>query len=127
MRYFEIIFLICLIAIPGCGGEKHEHVSTNTIFVYTSNRAIQCGSDGLSIGNTANMLIETGVDVLVSHCGITTGLDIPSVCGAGTSSINIHEIYVQNIVDAEILEFYPVDNLVNRELGLDYEVVSCED
>ena len=81
--------------------------------------------EGLSLDDTANVLIEAGIDVLSSQCGFVTGLGIVTVCGAGTLDINIHEIPAQSIEDAEDLEFSQIEDLIDEETGVGYQTIEC--
>jgi len=113
--------------IVGCGGGNGPSSSQDTVLIYKSTEAVQCGFEGFSIDDTANELIEAGVDVLLSQCGITTGLIVATVCGAGTFDINIHEIPAQNIEDAEDLEFSQIEDLIDEEAGVGYQTTDCND
>jgi hypothetical protein len=67
--------------LQGCVADKDPASTYET--VYINNGAIQCESSGLSEQETAKQLIDNGIDVILSTCGSQTGLDVPTVCGAG--------------------------------------------
>ena len=90
--------------------------------VYTSAGAVQCEYPGRSPKETAQQLIEKGIDVMASVCGITN-LVYSDVCGGATNDINLHEINAANIADAKEIGFGPVSEL--KKLGIKYQPVQC--
>ena len=123
MRTRLLISVACLLAAcsgdPGSGG-------ADTARVYTGTGARQCETDGLSLERSAQALVEAGIDVLDSSCGVMTGVAFPAVCGAPTGEILVHEIRSVNVPDAGELDYENVESLVDPEEGTGYRLVDCE-
>ncbi len=88
--------------------------------VFEQKQSIQCGSSGLSVDQSAQTLITAGIDVLNSECANDNLMAVPSVCGAATSEILVHEIPSQNLVDAEAVGFTSTDDIDD-----DYSIYDC--
>lgn len=95
--------------------------------VFADRGARQCESDGISPEASAQILIDAGIDVIDSGCGIRTGVEHPAVCGEGTVDILVHEIRTVNLPDAEPLGYLEISTLVNAAAGTGYELVVCAD
>ena len=66
-----------LVVITAC--TNGNDVNTNQEIVYIKDAAIQCEFEGLSEIETAQILIDSGIDVLQSQCGcITNGFALSS-------------------------------------------------
>jgi basic membrane lipoprotein Med (substrate-binding protein (PBP1-ABC) superfamily) len=94
--------------------------------IYINNGAIQCESEGMSAQQTAQQLIDNGIDVVMSNCGSLTGVAVPTACGQGDIYINLHVINAQNLPDAQELGFETVSSLKTEE-GVGYMILGCED
>mgnify|MGYP001610126743 CR=1 FL=1 len=120
------MFIMLLITIAGCGSSNGDTSSppVNPIeqleLVYISNGSIQCEFDGYTPSETAQTLIDNGIDVLESHCGFIAGISVSAQCGLGNVDINLHSINPQNLSDAEELGFKSVS-----ELSEGYEIIEC--
>ena len=116
--------------LGACGGESaedpSERVSTGDVLVYESRQAIQCTTRGLTTQQSAQKLVNGGIDVLESNCGVNTNLVFVTVCGAGTGDILIHKIRKVNLPDAERLGFSSVATLQNPTTGIGYVKVDCD-
>jgi len=118
--------------LGACGGDssedplRGEKVSSGDVLVYESRQAIQCTSRGLTTQASAQKLVNGGIDVLESNCGVNTGLVFAAVCGNGTGDILIHKIRRVNLADAEQLGFSSVDTLRNPATGIGYAKVDCD-
>ena len=118
--------------LGACGGEssedplRSERVSTGDVLVYESRQAIQCTTRGLTTQASAQKLVNGGIDVLESNCGVNTNLVFAAVCGAGTSDILIHKIRSANLTDAEQRGFSSVATLINPTTGIGYAKVDCD-
>ena len=116
----------------GGGGEstedplRSERVSLGDVLVYESRQAIQCTSRGLTTQESAQKLVNGGIDVLESNCGVNTNLVFAAVCGAGTGDILIHKIRSANLADAEQRGFSSVATLSNPTTGIGYAKVDCD-
>lgn len=115
-----IVFLLLL----GCMHDNDSDNELETVFI--NNGAIQCETSGLSEQETAQQLIDGGIDVIISTCGMLTGVAVPTVCGAGDILINLHVINARNLPDAQALGFESVSILKN-EHGIGYMILGCEE
>ncbi|HVY65466.1 MAG TPA: hypothetical protein VHH11_11660 [Gammaproteobacteria bacterium] len=106
-----------------CDGSDGLRLVRGDTLVYVDRGAHQCQSDGLSPEASAQRLIDAGVDVLKSYCGQRTGVVFPTVCGAPTGDILLHEIRAANLPDAERLGFQNVAALAAAGQG--YVLVDC--
>ncbi|MGD8912518.1 MAG: hypothetical protein PVI97_08245 [Candidatus Thiodiazotropha sp.] len=121
---YRITVLILCLFLQGCAEEKDSDESQET--VYINNGAIQCESEGLSELETAQQLIDNGIDVILSTCGVLTGISTVTVCGAEDIRINLHVINAQNLADAQELGFESVSSLKNED-GIGYMILGCEE
>ena len=118
--------------LGACGGEsaedplRSERVSSGDVLVYESRQAIQCTTRGLTTQESAQKLVNGGIDVLESNCGVNTGLAFATVCGNGTGDILIHKIRSSNLADAEQRGFSSVATLSNPTTGIGYAKVDCD-
>lgn len=117
--------LICLI-LTGCGGSNDFTEDSDTVTVFKSTGAVQCEPSGMSAEESAQFLIDNGIDVISSYCGFETNLAVATVCGAGTTDINLHVIRESYLTYAEDIEYFDVLELENDTTGSGYEVVECE-
>jgi len=122
--------LILLVAgcagLGACGGEEHQGVIPGDALVYESRQAITCGTRGLTTQQSAQKLINGGIDVVRSNCGVITGIVLPAVCGIDSAEIIIHEIRSSNLRDAGQRGFHPVTELVDPAHEMGYMKVDCE-
>ena len=107
-RALPVLGLSCLWGCQGDGGGLESDQITD---VFISNGHTQCADDALTPAQTAMVLIEDGVDVLDSSCGVLTGVAFAAVCGGATGEINIHRIRPENLRDAERLGFRNVADI----------------
>ena len=119
-----LIAAICAFT-TSCGGSNSSDSEINSVQVFISNGSIHCGFEGNSPAQTAQLLIQNGIDVIESQCGIITGLARPAVCGSATDEVNIHTIFRANQNAAEELGFQPESNF-NNQAALSLSVVPCE-
>jgi hypothetical protein len=127
MKNAALILLVAACAgLGACGGDETPGVMPGDTLVYESRQAITCGTRGLTTQQSAQKLINGGVDVVQSNCGVITGIALPAVCGIDSAEIIIHEIRRANLRDAEQRGFHPVRELVNPVQGFGYDKVDCE-
>lgn len=102
----------------GCSDDNEarnkKNNDINTVLVFSSSEARQCEHAGLTDDESAQKLIDVGIDVISSSCGNLTGVAYPSVCGGGTSAIIIHEIPEKSILDSENIGFSSVESIDNN-------------
>ena len=117
--------LLSITLFSGCAGQGDSSITAPDEYaiVYKSTEAIQCQFEGNPPETTAQELIDNGIDVLGSECGFITGTEVPSVCGIGDLSINIHTIHVQNLDIAIDLGFTDVASLPEEQ---GYEITECD-
>jgi hypothetical protein len=131
------LILACVgLSLIGCGGGDGSmdgnpigppgQVRIGNTWVYEGRQSLQCGSRGLTTQQSAQKLINGGIDVVQSACGVMTGVAFPAVCGAGTGEILLHEIRTVNLVDAEQRGFKAAATLQNPARGTDYARVDCQ-
>ena len=87
--------------------------------------APQC-EPAILLESSAQKLIDAGVDVLRSSCGVRTGVSYAAVCGGPSGDILVHEIRSVNIRDANRLGFQEISILVDASAGTGYQLVDCD-
>ena len=120
MKYPNYLLLLFIITV----GSSCNETSTGNEVVYINNGAIQCESKGLSEVETAQILINEGIDVLKSQCAYITGIAIAAQCGLGGSNINLHTLNTQNLVDAQTLGFLSISELQKGD-DPGYKIIDC--
>ena len=119
--------VVLAVLLFGCGDEPAPGTSQpGDLLVYESRQAVQCGSRGLTTRQSAQKLVDGGIDVIASHCGAVTGVVYVALCGTETGEILIHEIRGVNLRDAEQLGFNPVTELQDPASGTNWEKVDCQ-
>lgn len=109
--FLKVSTLLLSILSTACGLGEDDNLE----WVYIDNGAIQCEFTGWSEKETAQTLIDNGIDVVNSSCGYLTGVGIADLCGLGDTNINLHRINRQNIPDARKLGYEPVSSLVRED------------
>ena len=124
MRCVQVI-LVSLILI-GCNHESDGgNLSESQEIVYINDGTVQCESEGLSEIETAQQLIDNGIDVISSMCGFLSGIAVAAQCGLGDVNINLHIVNIQNVADAQELGFEPVSSL-KRANDKGYVIIECQ-
>jgi hypothetical protein len=125
--------LPCVIgaSLGACGGGDPADgtpppVGRADMWVYESRLSVQCGSHGLTTQQSAQKLINGGIDVVRSACGVITGVAYPALCGTTNGEIIIHEVRRVNLPDAERLGFRSADSLRDPATDRDYAKVDCQ-
>lgn len=118
MKALYYIFL--LLYLTACSSATDE----NDEIVYIDNGAIQCGTSGLTALQTAQTLIDIGIDVSNSQCAYLTDIAVAALCGLGDTNINVHTIPKQSLTDARTLGYESVSTLIRgSESG--YALINC--
>ena len=89
-------------------------------------RRFSATTRGLTTQASAQKLVNGGIDVLESNCGVDTDFVHAALCGLGTDEILIHKIRGSNLADAEQRGFSSVDTLRNPTTGIGYAKVDCD-
>ncbi len=116
----KIIFVFMFSLLLSCTSPTEKE----TAQVYMNKGAVQCESSGLSKEESAQRLIDNGIDVLKSECGQLTGVAFATVCGGATGDINLHTIVSQNLLDAERLGYESIADLA-QDSALGFIVIEC--
>lgn len=127
MRYAICVVTLLIVACREDLVTPEVLVTTDDLLVYSDREVRQCESDGVSLEANAQILINAGIDVIKSTCGIRTGVEYPTVCGGATGDILVHEIRSVNLSDAEQLGFQEMSTLIDAAAGTSYELVDCAD
>lgn len=126
MKIIAIPFIT--LSLIGCGGDKNSNVTPEeNIIVYISKGNTQCNDDGLSADDSSQVLVNAGIDVIETFCGVTTGLSVAAVCGGVTGDILAHEIREVNLSRAKELGYKAIETLVDAEKMIGYKINKCED
>ena len=131
---FLLLTVAACATLAACGGGDSMEDDPSRIIgppvgnvlVYELRQTVQCGPPGLTTQQSAQKLVNGGIDVLESNCGVSTGVAFIAVCGAGTGELIIHKIRGANLGDAEQLGFNPVEELVSSAAGTGYMKVDCD-
>jgi len=115
-----IVFLI-LVSLYGCNVIVNNK---KTALIYTDKNSTQCHEDGMSLSETSALLINEGIHIVASKCGILTGLSVVSQCGASDLQINIHEIYNTNTTKSLSLGFKLMSDINREDRG--YKIIPCK-
>jgi hypothetical protein len=125
-----ILSVVGVIGLVACGEDGGEaplaRARTGNLLVYEGRQSVQCGTRGLTTQQSAQKLIDGGIDVIESNCGVITGVAFAAVCGGGTGEILLHEIRSVNLADAEQRGFKAASTLTDRASGVDYAKVDCQ-
>jgi len=79
--------------------------------VYDNRVPVQCDEEeGLSLSESAQTLIDAGIDVLWSACGVAQGTDPADACGAPPALKYFHRVHDANVPDALEQGFEPARN-----------------
>ncbi len=121
-----LIFISLFLTACAHKNSNESSIDESLALVYINNGSIQCESSGLSEAETAQQLINKGIDVISSQCGFLTGIAAPAQCGLPGTLINLHVINAQNTPDAKELGFELASSLkIDNSKG--YEIMKCQD
>ena len=125
IRWAICVVTLLLVACLEDSNTPDDSITPGDTLVYVDREVRQCESDGVSLESSAQILINAGIDVLQSTCGIRTGVLYPAVCGGATADILVHEIRSVNLPDAEQLGFQEIGTLIDAAAGRSYQLVDC--
>lgn len=101
-----------------------EEEQENQSLVYINDSSVQCEFEGFSEQETAQILIDSGVNVIESTCGYISGISVAAQCGLGGININVHLISDDKVIDAQNIGYELIATLENDD-GLGYETIEC--
>ncbi len=104
-------------SVRGTANENYE-------IIYIDDGAVQCEAKGSSKEETAQKLIDNGINVIDSQCGYLSNLMVATLCGLGDTNINLHTINAENLSDAQALGFESVSTL-KRDDDIGYVITDC--
>lgn len=116
--------LSAAMVVSGCGASQSgasgtqpvepQSTTTQSVKVYKSRGAIQCGDQGKPPAEMSRELVDAGVPVLSYACG-TDGRMYTAMCGRPDGKINIFEIPGEQLNKALALSFQPLSNLPDAQ------------
>jgi hypothetical protein len=113
----KLIVCVLGVAMTGCGDDMESSPPPaaplmNAAVVYEAGPHLrQCAAVAVTRTQSAAKLTAAGIQVLRSSCGHIEGVFYPTVCGAGTPEILLHDIPAASVVAAEAAGFRSVDTL----------------
>jgi len=117
--------LLCACGDDGMQPKAPEKIGAADLVVYESDGSVQCSPPTLTPQQSAQKLVNGGIDVMQSGCGGTTGVAYAAVCGGLNGSLLLHEIRRVNLPDAERLGFNDASKLIDQSEGTGYAWVDC--
>jgi len=93
--------------------------------VYIETGAIQCQAQGVTYLETAQLLIDNGIEVLESRCADLSGVSVIAQCGAAGLDINVHVIPPESHARALSLGFKSTADL-KRDDDTGYTEKDCK-
>ncbi len=124
----RLIILVSTLFLAACPKESvtlDDTVIEADFLVFADREVRQCESDGMLPAESAQILIDGGLDVIQTTCGFQTGVEYPTVCGAKTADIIVHQIRSVNLPDAEKLGFQNIITLIDVAAGTSYQLNDC--
>ncbi|WP_022942618.1 hypothetical protein [Psychromonas hadalis] len=94
-------------------------------WVYISNGAIQCESDGKTGAETERLLTEKNIVVSKTECGHLSNVAVILMCGGPATNINVHQIKHTDLEKSQALGFQDVITLKQLD-NLGYEASECQ-
>lgn len=120
----KCLLLACVTLIVGCDTTEEDNADVQ---VFTGAGVIQCQNNVITPAQTEAILVQGGIDVLASACGTINGIAWPTVCGAGTSYINVHRVRRVNLAHAELLGFKNVEDIGTPAVpGTGFTLIHCD-
>lgn len=113
MKVLFVLSVICLLS--SCSGDDSSSDQESTAIVLINGSNALCGSGaGFGIENSEGELINNGIDVLSSKCGFALD-SVGDISCDPFDTVYYHEVFEQNIKDAEQLGY-----ISEQSLLLDY-------
>jgi hypothetical protein len=113
----RVTFMLCVLAVgaTACmddGAAPPGVPGIDEMVVYEAGPHLaQCSPPALTLAQSAAKLTSGGIEVRRSSCGHIEGVAYPSVCGAGTGEILLHDIPAADLGAAEAAGFASADRL----------------
>jgi len=140
MKYLTMFFAVSLVACSGSDNGMSGATAVGSggpnagLLVYDSQLLRSCGyEENRTRDESAQVLIDTGIDVIASYCARLSGVAFQESCFSPTGEIYVHELHEANQADAEALGYAPVSSLAEFETNegfvdvapVRYELVEC--
>ena len=117
-----ILVLTAMILFTSCD-QTATDPSAITVKIYKSDGSKQCEDPGISLADMQLELTDNNIAVLSANCAFMTGVSVPAVCGGVTLRINVYEINVAELEEAQKLGFASVNELSDSNRG--YRITDC--
>jgi hypothetical protein len=112
MKIIPLTLLSMSTLLTACAGDPAPQPDTaGTAYVFIAKGSIQCESTGQTRAQSAQPLVDAGIDVVSSRCAYDNSFSTIALCGAGTNEMIIHEIPQASLVDAENLGYASTQTL----------------
>ncbi|WP_158681509.1 hypothetical protein [Microbulbifer pacificus] len=92
-------------------GSTPQGQVTDTLWVMESRGTKQCEGGGMTVEQSRGKLVDGGIQVVESRCGVRTDRMYPQMCGGATGDILLHRIPSAMLDAALELGFDPVGNV----------------
>jgi hypothetical protein len=124
MRKVNFVFL-ALLFLAACSDNNSDSPAVTNILVYDGREILRCAASTEDLTDSAQLLVNDGIDVLSSVCGTPTEQPDPNACTPSVPRLLIHEIRAANETDAEEAGFVNTDSLsTNSEAG--FTSIDCD-
>ncbi|MDP5210641.1 hypothetical protein [Microbulbifer sp. 2205BS26-8] len=139
-----LLTLLLVLAVSACGQPKEEQTVEKEpqiaegpaqtevaakptvpdpgvlVWVYRASGRKQCEGGGMTMQQSLARLQENGVTVQASRCGMRTDRMYPSMCGAPTGDILLHQVSMDALEATLELGYNPAEQV-------QYQTVECRD
>lgn len=113
--------LSVILFVSGCMSTSQQEPT----LVYINSGEIQCGSEGETVNETAQLLMDKNIPVRDSLCAQRLDITVIMMCGGPTTKINLHQISKTDLAIAQALGFKDVGVLKQSD-NSGYELTSCK-
>lgn len=122
MKYLTMFFAVSLVACSDSDNGMSSTVAVGSddpnsgLLVYDTQLLRSCGyEENRTRDESANILIDKGIDVIASYCARLSGVAFQESCFSPTGEIYVHELHEANQADAEALGYAAVKSLSGFE------------
>lgn len=112
MRLLSCVLCLAAVACMDDGASPPPSPGIDEVVVFENGPHLaQCAPPAITRTQSAAKLTSAGIEVRSSSCGIREGVAYPTVCGAGTGEILLHEIPASSLPEAQAQGFARADDL----------------